>query len=110
MTIIAFPLILAVLTFWLYAEIKMGFKARIASSVLVIVCSGYLVYAFCQVKPLYENAWQRNSIRDAATLLKQGHTNVVISAFETYSSIAATDSTFRASEQMMHALQRGQTN
>jgi hypothetical protein len=46
----------------------------------------------------------------AESLLKQGQTNIVIRAFENYSSIAATDSTFRASERMMHDLKSGQTN
>jgi hypothetical protein len=73
-----------------------------------MLCSGLLVYAFCQVRPFYESAWHRNSIRDAENLLKQGQTNLVITAFETYGSIAATDSTFRASERMMTILESGQ--
>jgi hypothetical protein len=77
---------------------------------LAMLCSGFLVYAFCQIKPFYESGWHRNSIRDAESLLKQGQTNIVITAFETYGNIAATDSTFRASERMMHILESGQTN
>jgi hypothetical protein len=95
---------------WLYAEFRLGRRARIIFGLISIFCTGFLIYAFCQVKPFYESAWHRNSIRDAERLLKQGQTNIVISAFETYSSISATDSTFRASEQMMHILERGQTN
>ena len=106
MNIIILPLILAAFVFWLYAEFKLGRGARIVLGLISILCGGYLVYAFCQIWPFYESAWHQNSIRDATTLLKQGQTNVVISAFETYSSIAATDSTFRASEQMMHILGR----
>ena len=102
MNIIVLPLILAVWIVWLYAEIKLGRRARIIFGLIAMLCSGLLVFAFCHVKPFYESAWHRNSIRDAEILLKQGQTNVVISAFETYSSIATTDSTFRASEQMMH--------
>jgi hypothetical protein len=110
MNVIILPLILVVLIIWLYAEFKLGCRTRIALGLLSIGCSAFLVYALCQVKPFYESAWHRNSIRDAENLLKRGQTNMVISAFETYSSIAETDSTFRASEQMMHILQRGQTN
>ena len=102
MSIIIFPLILVVWVLWLYAEFKLGRRARVIFGLIAILYSGFLVYAFCQIRPFYESAWHRNSIRDATVLLKQGQTNVVISAFETYSSIATTDSTFRASEQMMH--------
>jgi hypothetical protein len=110
MNVIILPLILVVPLIWLYAEFKCGRRIRITLGLLSIVLSAFLIYAFCQVKPFYESAWHRNSIRDAESLLKQGQTNIVISAFETYSSIAATNSTFRASEQMMHILERGQTN
>jgi hypothetical protein len=100
---------LAILIVWVYAEFKLGRRARIILGLTSMLCSGFLIYAFCQIRPFYENHWHRNSIRDAESLLKQGQTNIVISAFETYSSIAATDSTFLASEQMMHILERGQT-
>ena len=100
MNIIILPLILVIPIIWLYAEFKLGRRIRIALGLLSIVCSAFLIYGFSQVKTFYESAWHRNSIRDAESLLKQGQTNIVISAFETYSSIAATDSTFRASEQM----------
>jgi hypothetical protein len=106
MNIIILPLILAALVFWLYAEFKLGRGARIGLGLVSILCGGFVIYAFCQIRPFYESAWHRNSIRDATALLKQGQTNVVISAFETYSSVAATDSTFRASEQLMHSLSR----
>jgi hypothetical protein len=109
MSIIVLPLILVVLVLWFYAEFKLGRRARIILGLIVMLCSGFLVYAFCQVRPFYESSWHRNSIRDAESLLKQGQTNLVISAFETYTSIAATDSTFRASERMMHVLESGQT-
>jgi hypothetical protein len=109
MSIIVLPLILVVWVLWLYAEVKLGRRARIFFGLIAMLCSGFLVYAFCQVRPFYESAWHRNSIRDATSLLKQGQTNLVISAFETYTSIAATDSTFRASERMMHVLESGQT-
>ena len=109
MNSLSLPLILVVLIFWLYAEFKLGCRARIIFGIIA-TCNGFLVYALCQVKPFYESSWHRNSIRDAENLLKQGQTNIVISAFETYSSMAATDSTFRASEQMVHILQRGKTN
>src|SRR5277367_4054219 len=98
MNIIILPLILVALIFWLYAELKLGRRARIILGFVSILSNCFLVYAFCQIKPFYESAWHRNSIRDAESLLKQGQTNIVISAFETYSSIAATNSTFRASE------------
>ena len=104
MNIIILPLILAAFGFWLYAEFKLGRGARIILGLISIVCDGFLVYAVCQIRPFYESAWHRNSIRDATALLKQGQTNAVISAFETYTSVAATGSTFRASEQMMHTL------
>jgi len=110
MNIIILPLVLAVAIFWLYAEFKLGRRARVILGLVAMLCAGFLVYAFCQVKPFYESAWHRNSIRDAESLLKQGQTNIVIRAFENYSSIAATDSTFRASERMMHDLKSGQTN
>jgi len=109
MAIIAIPLILAVWVFWFYAEFKLGRQARVISGLVVMICGGLLVYAFCQVRPFYESAWHRNSIRDAESLLKQGQTNIVITAFETYSSITATESTFRASERMMHVLESGQS-
>lgn len=104
MNIIIFPLVLIIPLIWLYAEFKLGRWARIVFGFTSIFCSCFLVYAFSQIKPFYESGWHRNSIRDAEVLLKQGQTNVVISAFETYSSIAATDSTFRASERLMHIL------
>jgi hypothetical protein len=110
MNIIVLPLILVIPVIWLYAEFKLGRRARIILGLISILCTGFLIYAFCQVKPFYESAWHRNSIRDAERLLMQGQTNMVISAFETYNSISATDSTFRASEQMMHILEHGQTN
>jgi hypothetical protein len=75
-----------------------------------MLLTGFLVYAFCQVRPFYEHAWHRSSIRDATRLIKEGQTNIVITAFETYSSIAETNSTFRASERMMHILERRQTD
>jgi hypothetical protein len=109
MNVLIFPLILVVSIVWLYAEFKLGRRARVIVGLISMLCGGFLVYAFCQVKPFYESSWHRNSIRDAESLLKHGRTNIVISAFETYNSIAATDSTFRASEQMMHVLERGQT-
>jgi len=104
MNIVILPLILAAFCFWLYAEFKLGRGARIVLGLISILCGGFLAYAICQIRPFYENAWHRDSIRDATTLLKQGQTNVVISAFEIYSSVAATDSTFRASQQLMHTL------
>ena len=104
MNIIILPLILAAFGFWLYAEFKLGRGARIGLGSVLVLCVGFLVYAVCQIRPFYESAWQQNSVRDATALLKQGQTNAVISAFETYTSISATGSTFRASEQMMHTL------
>ena len=109
MSVIVFPLIIVAWAFWFYAEFKLGRQARVVSGVIAMLCGALLVYAFCQVRPFYESAWHRNSIRDAESLLKQGQTNIVITAFETYSSIAATDSTFRASERMMHVLESGQS-
>ena len=100
MNVIIFPLVLIIPIIWLYAEFKLGRQARIAFGFASIFCSCFLIDAFCRVKPFYESSWHRNSIRDAEVLLKQGQTNVVISAFETCSRIAATDSTFRASEQI----------
>jgi hypothetical protein len=110
MNVIILPLILAVPIIWLYAEFKLGRLARITLGIISMVCSGFLIYGFCQVKPFYESAWHRNSIRDAESLLKQGQTSSVITAFDAYNSIAATGSTFRASEHLMHALECGQTN
>src|SRR5271154_1295092 len=109
MSVIVFPLVLLVWAFWLYAEFKLGRQARGISGLVAMLCGGLLVYAFCHVRPFYESAWHRNSIRDGESLLKQGQTNIVITAFETYSSIAAPDSTFRASERMMHVLESGQS-
>ena len=110
MNIIILSLILVVPIIWLYAEFKLGRRMRIAIGLISMLCSGFLIYGFCQIKPFYESGWHRNSIRDAESLLKQGQTNIVISAFETYTSIAATNSTFLASERMMHILKSGQTN
>jgi hypothetical protein len=107
MNIIVLPLILAVWVLWIYAECKLGRRARIILGLVSILCGGFLVYAICQIRPFYESAWHRNSIRDAESLLKQGQTNLVIAAFETYSSVAATGSTFQASERMMHVLESG---
>jgi hypothetical protein len=98
----ALLLFLAIPIVWLYAEFKLGRRTRIALGLVSMVCIVFLTNCFWMPTVFYERAWHRNSIRDAEVLLKQGQTNVVISAFETYSSIAATDSTFRASEQMMH--------
>ena len=99
-------LFLAIPVVWLYAEFKLGRWIRITFGILSISCGVFLIYGFCQDRLDHESAWHRNSIRDATALLKQGQTNVVISAFETYASIAATDSTFRASQLMMHTLGR----
>jgi hypothetical protein len=110
MNIIILPLILAVFGFWMYAEFKLGRGVRILSGLVAILFGGFLVYAFCQYHAFYESGWHRNSIRDATVLLKQGQTNIVISAFETYTNIAATDSTFRASEQLMHILRDARNN
>lgn len=102
--------IIIVLAFWLFAEVKLGQRARITSGLIAIVFTGFLVNAFCRVKPFYESEWHRNSIRDATILLRQGQTNTVVRAFETYTSIAATDSTFRASERMARDLRNAQNN
>ena len=99
-------LCLAIPIIWLYAEFKLGRWTRITFGILFTICGAFLIYVFCQDRLDHESAWHRNSIRDAEALLKQGQTNVVISAFETYTSIAATDSTFRASQLMMHTLGR----
>jgi hypothetical protein len=110
MSILIPPAILGVAVLWLYAEFKLGRRARVILGLLAMLCTGILVFALCQVRPFYESAWHRGSIRDAERLLKQGQTNLVITAFETYGRIAATNSTFRASEGMMHVFKRGQTN
>jgi hypothetical protein len=108
MNIIILPLILVVPIVWLYAEFKLGRGMRIALGLLSMLSGVFFIYALCQVRPFYESAWHRNSIRDAESLLKQGQTNIVISAFEIYNRVAATNSTFRASEQMMHLLKHEQ--
>ena len=113
---IFFPILLLFLAIpivWLYAEFKLGRKARITFGCLSMVCIVFLTNAFWGLTVPYERAWHRNSIRDADFLLKQEQTNIVITAFDTYGSIAATNSTFRASEQMMHILRNArnaQTN
>ena len=89
---------------WLYAEFKFGRRARITFGLVSMVCIVLLTNCFWEPTVFYERAWHRNSIRDADFLLKHGQTNIVISAFDTYGNIAATNSTFRASEQMMHIL------
>jgi hypothetical protein len=104
--IIIIFLILAAPIIWLVAEFKFQRRIRVVLGSCSMLCFGFLIYAFCQIKPFYESAWHRNSIRDAEILLKQGQTNVVISAFETYNAIVTTNSTFLASEQMMHILER----
>jgi hypothetical protein len=109
MNIIILPLILVIPIIWLYAEFKLGRGMRITLGLLSMLSGVFLIYAFCQVKPFYESAWHRNSIRHAESLLKQGQTNIVISAFETYNRVAATNSTFQASEQMMRILEREQS-
>jgi hypothetical protein len=56
MNVIILPLILAVPIIWLYAEFKLGRLARITLGIISMVCSGFLIYGFCQVKPFYESA------------------------------------------------------
>jgi high-affinity Fe2+/Pb2+ permease len=104
----ALLLFLAVPIVWLYAEFKLGRRSRITFGLLSMICIVFLTNGFWESTVSYERAWHRNSIRDADSLLKQGQTNVVISAFDTYNSIMATSSTFRASEQMMHILRKAQ--
>jgi hypothetical protein len=101
---------LAIPIIWLYAELKLGRRARITLGLLSMICIVFLTNSFWESTVFYERAWHRNSIRDADYLLKQGQTNIVISAFDAYNSIVATNSTFRASEQMMHILQKARNN
>jgi hypothetical protein len=110
MMLIPILAILAIPIVWLYAEFKFERGLRITLGLLSMICIFFLTNAFWENTVFYERAWHRNSIRDANYLLKQGQTNIVISAFDTYNSIAATGSTFRASEQMMHILRKARNN
>jgi hypothetical protein len=67
-----------------------------------------VIYGFCVIRAFEENNLHTQSIAVAEGLLKQGQTNIVITAFETYSSIEATDSTFQASAHMLHDLSIGE--
>jgi hypothetical protein len=86
---------------WLYAEFKLGRTTRICLGLLSLVAVGLVTYSVCSVFRVYESAWHRTSIRDAAELLRKGDTNRVQRAFDTYNSMVVTGSTFRASEKMM---------
>ena len=97
-------ILLVVPIIWLYAEFKLSRGVRVALGLLSLVTVGILTYSVSGVFRFYESAWHRTSIRDAADLLRKGDTNAVLHAFDTYTSVVATGSTFRASEKMMQSL------
>jgi hypothetical protein len=95
---------------WIYAEFKSSRGVRVGLGLLSLVVAGFVVYSISGVLQFYESGWHRTSIRDAAELLRKGDTNAVLRAFDTYNSIVATGSTFRASEKMMQSLRRDEAS
>jgi hypothetical protein len=102
MLLFAIPFLLVPIV-WLYAEFRLGRTARICLGVLSLCTVGLVTYSVCGVYRHYENAWHRNSIRDAAALLRKGDTRRVQEAMDQYNSMVVTGSTFRASEKMMQS-------
>jgi hypothetical protein len=102
----AFILLILIQIVWLYAELKRGRIARISLGVLSIVSTGFLIQALDQIPRAYESAMHRGSIKAAEEQLRRGETNEVLKAFNAYNAIAATGSTFEASEAMWKILKQ----
>jgi hypothetical protein len=100
-------LFLLALAFWLHAERRMGVAARIGGGTACIVLVACGAYFMAGVIPSHERAAHRSSIRLAGELLSKGDTERVKQAINTYNSIAATGTTYRAGMEMWDVLNHG---
>ena len=101
---IEYIVMLAFLLLWVYAEVKLKRAARILSGLAAISCAAVLSWHLAGFIPDIERSQNRSSLRLAGELLATGETQRVQQAIQTYNSIAATGSTYRASMEMWDAL------
>src|SRR5688572_25086516 len=96
-----FPFILLLtLAYWIYAERRLGFGARVTSGVTCIVSVGCTCYYLMNIVPRYERTFHKSSIRLAGQLMATGETERVKQAVDAYNASASTGSTYGASMKM----------
>jgi len=107
MVYIAPFILLPLLALWIQAERRWGRPARITLGLALLVASAVIAYDFAKFIPRYESRFHRSSLRLADELTTKGETQRVQQAIQTYNSIAATGSTYRASMEMWRVLNHG---
>jgi hypothetical protein len=100
-------LLLLSLGFWIYAERRLSFAARISSGVVCLLLLGANCYFVASVGPSYERTFHKSSIRLSGELIAKGETQRVQQAISAYTNIAATGTTYRAAMQMWDVLNHG---
>ena len=107
MVYIAPFILLPLLAFWIYAERRWGLVARISIGLALIIACAVIAHEFAMFIPRYERTFHRSSLRLANELTTKGETQRVQQAFQIYTSIAATGTTYGASMEMWHVLNHG---
>lgn len=103
---IFFPIVfLFVLGFWLYAEKRnLNFSLRLVSGLACMAFIGLAIGTADHIGASYERHFHKIDMKQMEQSLADGDTNVVLEALHTYNSIAATDSTYRAAQEMQRVL------
>jgi len=100
-------ILLPLLALWIYAERRWGLWTRIGVGLALMIACSVIAHEFAMFLPRYERTFHRSSLRLASELTAKGETQRVQSAVQTYTSIAATGTTYGASMEMWHVLNHG---
>ena len=100
-------LALALFIYWLFAELKLGRTARIASGILCMVLVGFGTNVITLIIPKYESDFHKANMELVATLLTNGETQRVWQGIQAYTNAAATHATYGAALEMWDVLNNG---
>src|SRR5687767_12876457 len=93
-------ILLPLLVLWVYVERRCGFAARIGAALALMIACSVIAHEFAMFIPRYERSFHRRSLNLATQLTANGETQKVHQALQTYDTIAATGTTYRASMEM----------
>ena len=97
---------LVALCFWVDAERRLGFVARLITGAACIVVTGFACSFYAKFLPRIESHSHRVSFRLAGELIDKGDTQRVAQAIQAYNHAAAGGNTYAGAQEMWRVLNR----
>jgi len=100
--------VIAAVSFWLFAEFRLSRPWRVGSGIIAVTVTGFACYYIAGFIPELESFRHRRAMRQMAETLSVGDSNRVQQAIGMYNAVVVTGSTYQASGAMLQVLSREQ--